>query len=57
VTPLSLVTALNGIRNLDTGLTVPLSYSAGASHNPNRCVQWMRNQQGTWHTYSGWNCF
>jgi branched-chain amino acid transport system substrate-binding protein len=57
VTPLSLVTALNGIRNFDTGLTVPLSYSAGASHNPNRCVQWIRNQQGTWHTYSGWNCF
>lgn len=57
VTPLSLVTALNGIRNFDTGLTVPLSYSAGASHDPNHCVQWIRNQQGTWHTYSSWTCF
>ncbi|TMD98962.1 MAG: hypothetical protein E6I76_03415 [Chloroflexi bacterium] len=57
VTPASLVTALNGIRNFDTGLTVPLSYSAGPSHDPNHCVQWIRNQQGTWHTYSGWNCF
>jgi branched-chain amino acid transport system substrate-binding protein len=57
VTPASLVTALNSIRNYDTGLTVPLSYSAGPSHDPNRCVEWIRNQQGTWHTYSGWTCF
>ena len=57
ITPASLVTALNSIRNFDTGLTVPLSYSAGPSHDPNRCFQWIRNQQGAWHTYSGWNCF
>jgi branched-chain amino acid transport system substrate-binding protein len=57
VTPASLVTALNGIRNFDTGLTVPLTYGAGATHDPNHCVQWIRNQQGTWHTYSGWTCF
>lgn len=57
VTALSLVTALNGIKNFDTGLTVPLSYSAGPSHDPNHCVQWIRNQQGTWHTYSNWTCF
>jgi branched-chain amino acid transport system substrate-binding protein len=57
VTPASLVTALNSIRNFDTGLTVPLSYFPGAAHDPNKCVQWIRNQQGTWHTYSGWNCF
>ena len=31
--------------------------SARATHDPNRCLQWIRNQQGAWHTYSGWNCF
>jgi len=57
VNPASLVAALNSITNFDTGLTVPLSYGPGASHDPNHCIQWIRNQQGTWHTYSGWNCF
>ena len=57
VTRKSLVDSLNAIRNFDTGLTVPLSYSPGASHEANRCFQWIRNQSGTWATYSDWNCF
>jgi hypothetical protein len=57
VTRKSLVDSLNGISNLSTGLSVPLSYSAGASHDPNRCYQWIHNQSGTWATSSGWNCF
>jgi branched-chain amino acid transport system substrate-binding protein len=59
-TPLSrksLVDSLNSIKNFDTGLTVPVSFSAGGSHDPNRCYQWIKNQSGTWATYSGWNCF
>ncbi len=55
-TPRSLVDSLNHITRWDTGLSVPLSFSPGA-HDPNRCLQWIRNQQGVWHTYSGWNCF
>jgi len=53
----SLVDSLNSIKNFDTGLTVPLSYSAGPRHDPNRCLQYIRNEQGTWTTYSGWKCF
>jgi branched-chain amino acid transport system substrate-binding protein len=52
----SLVDSLDRISNWDTGLTVPLSFAPGA-HDPNHCLQWIRNQQGVWHTYSGWNCF
>jgi hypothetical protein len=55
-TAASLVDSLNHITKWDSGLTVPLSFSAGA-HDPNGCLQWIRNQQGVWHTYSGWNCF
>ena len=53
----TLVDALNGINNFDTGLTVPISYSPGSSHDPNHCFQWIQNKQGTWHTYSDWTCF
>ena len=53
----TLVDALNGITNFDTQMTVPISYTAGASHDPNHCVQWIQNKQGTWHTYSDWTCF
>ncbi len=52
----SLVDSLNHITGWDNGLTVPLTFSPGP-HDPNHCVQWIRNQQGAWHTYSGWNCF
>jgi branched-chain amino acid transport system substrate-binding protein len=55
-TPRALVDALNHITRWDDGLTEPLSFSPGP-HDPNHCLQWIRNQQGTWHTYSGWNCF
>jgi branched-chain amino acid transport system substrate-binding protein len=55
-TPRSLVDSLNHISRWDNGLTMPLSFSPGA-HDPNHCLQWIRNQQGVWHTYSGWNCF
>jgi len=58
VTRQSLATALNSLKNVDTqGLTEPISYSAGNSHDPNRCFQWIQNKSGTWTTYSGWNCF
>jgi ABC-type branched-subunit amino acid transport system substrate-binding protein len=56
VTAKALVESVNHISGFDTGLTVPLSFGPGP-HDPNHCLQWMRNQQGTWHTYSGWNCF
>jgi branched-chain amino acid transport system substrate-binding protein len=52
----TLVDALNSIKNFDTGLTPPISYSAGPSHDPNHCFQWIRNEQGTWTTYSDWTC-
>jgi branched-chain amino acid transport system substrate-binding protein len=55
-TPRSLVDSLNHITKWDNGLTMPLSFSPGV-HDPNHCLQWIRNQQGVWHTYSGWNCF
>jgi branched-chain amino acid transport system substrate-binding protein len=54
----SLVDALNSIKNFDThGFTVPLSYSASSSHDPNKCFQWIQKRSGTWTTYSGWKCF
>ena len=52
----SLADALNSIKNFDTGLTVPISYSEGPLHDPNHCFQWIRNENGTWTTYSGWTC-
>ena len=54
----SLVTALNGLKNLDTGgITPPISYSAGSGHDPLKCLQWIHNTNGQWRTTSGWNCF
>jgi hypothetical protein len=57
VTRQSLVNALNGIKNFQTGLTVPISYGPGGAHDPNGCLQWIRQASNTWQTYSGWNCF
>lgn len=57
VTRKSLVAAMNSIKAWNNGFTVPLTYAAGNVHDPNRCFQWTRNQQGTWQTYSGWKCF
>jgi ABC-type branched-subunit amino acid transport system substrate-binding protein len=57
VTRQSLVNALNSIKNFQTGLTVPLSYAPGNSHDPNGCLQWIRRSSGTWETYSDWKCF
>jgi branched-chain amino acid transport system substrate-binding protein len=56
VTRQSLVASLNTFSAWDTGLTVPFTYRPG-NHDPNRCFQWLVNQQGKWHTYSGWTCF
>jgi ABC-type branched-subunit amino acid transport system substrate-binding protein len=54
----SLVDALNGLKNYDTGgITLPISYSAGSGHDPLKCFQWLRNTNGQWRTTSGWNCF
>ncbi|HEY8028506.1 MAG TPA: ABC transporter substrate-binding protein [Gaiellaceae bacterium] len=58
VTRQSLVNALNNLRNLDDGgITTPISYSAGNSHDPLHCLQWLHNYNGQWRTTSGWNCF
>jgi branched-chain amino acid transport system substrate-binding protein len=58
VTRQSLVTALNGIKNFnDGGITEPISYGPGSSHDPLHCLQWIHNYNGTWKTTSGWNCF
>ena len=53
----SLVQALNGIRNFNTGWSVPLTYGGGA-HDPNRCFTYTANRSpnGTWATTSGWVC-
>ena len=57
VTRTSLVTALDGLKNLDTGgITQPISYGAG-NHDPLHCLQWLHNYNGQWKTTSGWNCF
>jgi branched-chain amino acid transport system substrate-binding protein len=53
----TLANALNAIKNYDSRLTVPLSYSAASFHDPNRCFQWIANQNGTWATQSDWKCF
>jgi branched-chain amino acid transport system substrate-binding protein len=58
VTRKSLVDALNGLKNLDNGgITLPISYAAGSSHDPLKCFQWLHNTNGQWRTTSGWNCF
>jgi branched-chain amino acid transport system substrate-binding protein len=58
VTRTSLVDALNGLKNLDNGgITQPISYGPGNSHDPLKCLQWLHNNNGQWRTTSGWNCF
>ncbi|HJT38134.1 MAG TPA: ABC transporter substrate-binding protein [Actinomycetota bacterium] len=52
----TLVDAMNSIKNFDTGLTVPISFAPGPLHDSNHCYQWIRNEQGTWTTYSNWTC-
>jgi ABC-type branched-subunit amino acid transport system substrate-binding protein len=53
----TLIKALQGIHNFNTGWSVPLSYGAGA-HDPNRCFTYTANRgpRGTWTTTSGWVC-
>jgi ABC-type branched-subunit amino acid transport system substrate-binding protein len=57
VTRQTLATALNSVTNFQTGLSVPLSFSAANSHDPNRCFQWIHDIKGVWTTYSDWKCF
>jgi ABC-type branched-subunit amino acid transport system substrate-binding protein len=58
VTRQSLVNALNNLKNFDDGgITPPISYSPGSSHDPLHCLQWLHNVNGQWRTTSGWNCF
>ncbi len=52
----SLVDALNGISNFDTGLAKPFTYRAG-EHDPDKCFEYIRDQKGQWTTYSGWKCY
>jgi ABC-type branched-subunit amino acid transport system substrate-binding protein len=57
VTRASIATALNNIKNFDTGgITTPISYGSG-NHDPLHCLQWLHNTNGQWRTTSGWNCF
>ena len=56
VTSRAIVDAANHITDFDTGLTVPLTFRPGP-HDSNHCMQWIRNQQGIWHTYTGWVCY
>jgi ABC-type branched-subunit amino acid transport system substrate-binding protein len=57
VTRQSLVTALDGLKNLDDGgITTPISYGSG-NHDPLHCLQWLHNYNGQWRTTSNWNCF
>ncbi|MHB8572779.1 MAG: ABC transporter substrate-binding protein [Candidatus Dormibacteria bacterium] len=58
VTRASLVTALDGITNFDTGWSKPLSYGQG-NHDPNHCFTYTHDDapNGTWHTTSDWVCF
>jgi ABC-type branched-subunit amino acid transport system substrate-binding protein len=54
----NLVNALNGLKGFDDGgITPPISYSAGNSHDPLHCLQWIHNTNGRWKTVSNWNCF
>jgi len=63
LTRVSLVNALNSIKNFNTGWSTPLSYSAGASHDPNHCYYFMKHDPktfddgGTWRQYTGLNCY
>ncbi len=58
LTRTSLANALNGLKNFDDGgITQPISYGAGSSHDPLKCLQWLHNTNGQWRTTSGWNCF
>jgi ABC-type branched-subunit amino acid transport system substrate-binding protein len=51
----SLVQALDGLQNFQTGWSVPLSYGSGA-HDPNHCFTYTVNNGSDWHTTTGWIC-
>ena len=51
----SLVQALNGLQNFQTGWSVPLSYGSGA-HDPNHCFTYTADNGSGWRTTSGWIC-
>jgi len=57
LTQASLIQALNGIKNFQTGWSVPLSYGPGA-HDPNRCFTYTVDNapRGSWSTLGGWHC-
>ena len=51
----SLISALEGLSNFQTGWSVPLSYGSGP-HDPNHCFQYTANDGSGWHTTTGWIC-
>jgi ABC-type branched-subunit amino acid transport system substrate-binding protein len=51
----SLVQALDGLQNFQTGWSVPLSYGSG-NHDPNHCFTYTANNGSGWHTTTGWIC-
>jgi ABC-type branched-subunit amino acid transport system substrate-binding protein len=51
----SLVQALDGLQDFQTGWSVPLSYGSG-NHDPNHCFTYTANNGSGWHTTSGWIC-
>lgn len=61
----TLVQALDGISNFQTGWSQPISYTSTDSkggHEPTRCFYWLHHDDmpeakgGTWHTQSGTYC-
>jgi ABC-type branched-subunit amino acid transport system substrate-binding protein len=54
----SLVSSLDAMKNYnDGGITPPITYGGSGNHDPLHCLQWLHNDNGSWHTTSGWNCF
>jgi ABC-type branched-subunit amino acid transport system substrate-binding protein len=51
----SLVQALDGLQNFQTGWSVPVSYGSG-DHDPNHCFTYTANNGSGWHTTTGWIC-
>lgn len=56
ITRQSLVAALHTLKDFRPGLVPSITYEPG-NHEPNRCFQWIRNDEGTWRAYSDWKCF
>lgn len=58
----TLVAALNGMKDYDTGWSTKITYSQASGHDPNHCYYFLRHdakssdQGGTWRQYTGLQC-